>query len=102
MKNYLDIPIDEKLFKSQFEDYTAFVFKDHKEYMESDKEQIEADDKLCDFIKDKISEKDYSEFIQLLNQCEIARGGKEYVASFVFYQLGLSDGLQLNKRFIKK
>ncbi len=101
MEDYFKEPIEKKLFYNQFDEVSQIAYENDKEYYELEQEQCKASENLINFIKNKLADEEYSEFNKLVMNSELANGAKEQYVCYLFYKLGLSDGVQINKRFIK-
>ena len=101
MDKFILEPVEKKLFYGQYEDLSQIAFETDKEYKSLEIELTEIFDMITDFMKAKIAVEDTQKFEELMMKYQLSQGAHEQYANYLFYKLGLNDGIQIKTRCCK-
>lgn len=98
LEEFLNMPILEQLYKVRKLPLEQFAYETSVEIKEIQEKIGISREKLCEFFK-KISNNNYEDFIQKLNDFETEYGAEIYFWGKIFYKLGANDGYKLKRAF---
>ena len=97
MENYLDISVIKKLFEFQKTEFENQIIEKDKALKEADLNERVLFNKISNYLKDILSEKEFENVSKIIDDYELAKFEHEDIMFYLFYQLGLADGIHFKK-----
>ena len=97
MENYLDISVIKKLFEFQKTEFENQIIGKDKALKEADLNERVLFNKISNYLKDILSEKEFENVSKIIDNYELAKFEHEDIIFYWFYQLGLTDGIHFKK-----
>lgn len=97
MKELLNKPIFEQLYNFRKEDFEQSTYESDQELRKIENDVLEKEDAIIDYLKQFISEENYSKIISMLNDIGLAYGKQTEYWMHIYYNLGISDVINIRK-----